>query len=86
MSRLTIEITDQQHQSIKAMAAINGQSIKEYALQRLFSDVPSEDEEKAWDELKLLLSERIKEAEQGLVSSKTFEQIVEEGIRSADVA
>ena len=34
MSRLTIDITDQQHQSIKAMAALQGKSIKEYAIER----------------------------------------------------
>ena len=45
MSRLTIEITEQQHQSIKALAAMLGKSIKEYAMQRLLPLTP--DEEKA---------------------------------------
>jgi len=78
MTRLTIEVSEQQHQSIKALAALNGQSIKEYALQRLFSN----DEEQAWQELKLLLRERIKEAENGEISTKTFEQIVEEELQA----
>jgi len=35
MSRLTIDMTDQQHQSLKAMAALQGKTIKQYALERL---------------------------------------------------
>jgi hypothetical protein len=45
MSRLTIEITDQQHKSIKALAAMQGKSVKEYAMQRLLP--LTRDEEKA---------------------------------------
>ncbi len=36
MSRLTIDITDQQHQSPKALAALQGKTIKQYAIERLF--------------------------------------------------
>ena len=36
MSRLTIDITEQQHKTLKAMAALQGKTIKEYALERLF--------------------------------------------------
>lgn len=36
MSRLTIDVTEQQHQSLKVMAALQGKSIREYALERLF--------------------------------------------------
>ncbi len=35
MSRLTIEIPDEMHKQIKAMAALNGQNIKEFVLSRL---------------------------------------------------
>lgn len=51
MSRLTIDITDQQHKSWKALAALEGKTIKQYALERLF---PIEaDADQAWQELKL---------------------------------
>ena len=40
MSRLTIDVTDQQHQALKAMAALEGKTIKQYAIERLF---PSDD-------------------------------------------
>jgi hypothetical protein len=61
MSRLTIDITSQQHQSLKALAALQGKTIKQYALERLFPADASGDQ--AWRELQALLGERI---EQGL--------------------
>ncbi|EOV8088369.1 hypothetical protein ABN078_03465 [Providencia huaxiensis] len=33
MSRLTIDITEQQHQSLKALAALQGKTIKQYTLE-----------------------------------------------------
>jgi hypothetical protein len=39
MSRLTIDITSQQHQNLKAMAALQGKTIQ-YALERLFPGTP----------------------------------------------
>lgn len=36
MSRVTIDITDHQHQALKAMAVLQGKSIKEYVVERLF--------------------------------------------------
>ncbi len=75
MSRLTIDITDQQHQSLKALAALQGKSIRQYAIERLF---PATDEDQAWRELKTLLSQRIAEGLAGGVSAKGIDAIVEE--------
>jgi len=36
MSRLTIDLTDQQHRSLKTLAAVQGNTIKQYAPERLF--------------------------------------------------
>jgi len=36
MSRLAIDMTAQQHQSLKAFAALQEKTIKQYALERLF--------------------------------------------------
>jgi len=74
MSRLTIDVTEQQHQALKAMAALEGKSIRQYALERLFPAATGEEE--ALRSLKTLLAERIAEAQRG--------EIVEGGI--ADVA
>ena len=76
MSRLTIDITDHQHQSLKALAALQGKTIKQYALERLFPAQSGEDQ--AWQELKALLEHRIAEGLAGGVSAKSIEAIVEE--------
>jgi hypothetical protein len=36
MSRLTIDISPEQHKSLKALAALEGKTIRQYALERLF--------------------------------------------------
>ncbi|OAI17149.1 antitoxin [Methylomonas lenta] len=82
MSRLTIEITDQQHQSIKAMAALQGKSIKEYAMQRLLP--LTADEEKAMQELEAFLKPRIEAAERGEVVSASVHSIFEETLAKTD--
>lgn len=79
MSRLTIEITDQQHQSIKALAAMQGKSIKEYAMQRLLPLTP--DEENAMQELNAFLAPRLEEARQGKFVNQSAMQIFEETIK-----
>jgi hypothetical protein len=84
MSRLTIDITDQQHQSIKAMAAIQGKSIKEYAIERLFA-APSE-EMRALGELKALLEDRMLQSESGEVVSLSLTEIAEEAMKLGDQA
>lgn len=76
MSRLTIDITDQQHQSLKALAALQGKTIKQYALERLFpGDVGGD---LAWQQLKSLLNERINESLGGKVSSRSVSDILDE--------
>lgn len=75
MSRLTIDITDQQHQSLKALAALQGKTIKQYALERLFSDA---DAAQAWQELKNLLGARINEGLEGRVSVKSIGEILDD--------
>jgi hypothetical protein len=81
MSRLTIDISDQQHQRLKAMAALQGKSIRQYALERLFP-APTEGED-AWAELKTLLGERIAEGLAGGVANKSIDAIVDEELGAA---
>jgi hypothetical protein len=75
MSRLTIDVTDQQHQSLKALAALQGKTIKEYAIAKLFSSDP--DEQRALMELKTLLNQRIAEADAGKVDTRSITDIAE---------
>ncbi len=76
MSRLTIDIDDQQHQNLKAMAALQGKTIKQYAIERLFPLTAVEDQ--AWRDLKSLLAQRIGEGLSGGISTQSIAQIVDE--------
>lgn len=76
MSRLTIDITDQQHQSLKALAALQGKTIKQYATERLFAGHAGEDH--AWQELKAVLQQRIAQGLAGSVSSNSIDAIVDD--------
>jgi uncharacterized protein (DUF1778 family) len=49
MSRLSIDLTPEQHQKIKAVAAMQGKSIKEYVLTQILPT--SSDEDMALHEL-----------------------------------
>ena len=76
MRRLTIEITNQQHQSLKALAALEGKTIRQYTIERLFAPGGSRDQ--AWLELKALLAERIAKGLAGDVSEKSINTIIDE--------
>jgi hypothetical protein len=80
MARLTIEVTDEQHQHIKALAALQGKTIKDYALERLLE--PTADEAQALEELKALLVPRIEAGLAGNVSTKTLDEIVESELQA----
>ncbi|ATE64113.1 antitoxin [Rhizorhabdus dicambivorans] len=76
MSRLTIDISDKQHQNLKALAALQGKTIRQYAIERLF---PADaDGDHAWQELKDLLAQRIADGLDGATSAKSIEAIVDE--------
>lgn len=81
MSRLIVDLTSEQHQTIKALAAVEGKSIKEYVLERILPATPEDDEEVAWAELKALLESRIENAKKHGVSRKTVSQITEETLQ-----
>lgn len=76
MSRLTIDISDHQHQSLKALAALQGKTIRQYALERLFP--ASSDGDQAWQELKGLLEQRIGDGLAGKVSTRSVSAILDE--------
>lgn len=76
MSRLSIEVSPDQHQKIKALAALQGKSIKDYILSKLFN-ASNEDEQAALSELEELLSSRILQASKSGVSSYSIQQITD---------
>ena len=81
MSRLSIEITPEQHQRLKACAALAGKSIKEYVIERVLDPLPETDslsDEQALDALETFLRPRIESAERGQVVGKSVQQIFKE--------
>lgn len=76
MSRLTIDISEQQHQSLKALAALQGKTIKQYAIERLFPG--NVDNDPAWQELKGVLTARINDGLAGKVSARGIGDILDE--------
>jgi len=82
MSRLTIEITGQEHQEIKAMAALQGKTLKDFVMEKIFPIQADNDEDTAWEELKTFLKSRIEDAETGFVSEKTMRQVAKDKLKS----
>ena len=76
MSRLTIDISEQQHQSLKALAALQGKTIKQYAIERLFPG--NVDNDPAWQELRGGLTARINDGLAGKVSARGIGDILDE--------
>jgi len=82
MSRLTIDITGQQHKALKAMAALEGKIVRQFALEKLFP--PATDEDRDWGGIEDPHECRIEESAGGAVSSKTFDEIVEEELGAGE--
>lgn len=76
MSRLSIELTNEQHQMLKAVAAMNGNTIREYVLSRILPAVSEEAE--ALKELESFLMPRLNDAQRGNTVSLSATQIFEE--------
>ncbi len=84
MSRLTIDVTDQQHLLLKTLAASQGKTIRQYAVERLFP--AKADDDPAWQDLKTLLGQRVAEGLAGGVSALSIEAIVDEETAGSDRA
>jgi|TARA_B110000208_G_C11544535_1_gene349278 hypothetical protein len=73
--RLSIEVSPEQHQRLKASAALQGKSIKDYVLEKTLPDLA---EESALYELESFLKPRVEAAEQGDFSDKSVDEIFAE--------
>jgi uncharacterized protein (DUF1778 family) len=75
MSRLTIDLTDEQHKTLKAIAALEGKSLRQYSLEKL---LPVKDEiDEDWQRFKAFINKRIENGLEGKVSERTFDEIVD---------
>ncbi len=74
MSRISIDVTPQQHRQLKAIAALSGKSLKEYFLSRA---LPSDGENAtaALKELEEFLEPRLHSARAGDLSSRSVTDI-----------
>lgn len=84
--RLSIDMTPEQHQRLKAIAALRGQSMKDYVLARVLPDntsaEASEDGE-ALRQLEAFLAPRIEQAERGETLARSVGEIFAETLGEA---
>lgn len=88
MPRLSIDISQEDHQKLKAIAALRGQSLKDYVLGCALGDAPvlggmSEDE--AFTALTNFLEPRIEQARRRQLSGKSLDEIRREERKRAGV-
>ena len=79
MQRISIDVTPEQHQRLKAMAALQGKSIKAFVLD---STIGTQSDDV--DELEALLDRRLKRARTESGSTRTVEAIFEHARRTAE--
>lgn len=74
MSRISIEVTPEQHHRLKAVAALRGQSIKDFILSQ---SIPGQGDglENPLDALESFLQKRINQAEAGEISQHSVSDI-----------
>ena len=86
MPRLSIDITPEEHQKLKAIAALKGESIKDYVLKRTLGDALALDdmsEDEAVAALADFLKLRIEQARRGAFSTKLMADIRRESRKQA---
>ena len=86
MPRLSIDITSEEHQKLKAIAALRGQSIKDYVLNRTLMEAPALEgmtENEAFSALAAFLEPRIDQARRGELSNKSMDEIRREARKQA---
>ncbi|SNY48884.1 Antitoxin ParD [Arsukibacterium tuosuense] len=81
MSRLSIEVTPEQHQLLKAMAALQGKSIKDFILDKVLPlQVTEQAKNYSVQQLEDLLQQRLQSARQGDFSEQSVTDIFEQAI------
>ncbi len=86
MPRLSIDLTAEEHQKLKAIAALKGQSIKDFVLNRTLGEAPALDgmsEGEAFRALADFLKPRIDQARRSELSTKSLDDIRREAREQA---
>jgi len=81
MSRISIDVTAEEHQRLKAIAALRGLSIKEFVLA---STLGAQGEDSALAELEALLDRRIQRAKTEGTGHRTVTDLFEQARAEAD--
>ena len=74
MSRIFIDVTEDEHKRLKALAALKGVTVKDFLLRSAF-DIREEDEERSLEKLEDFLRVRIQQSEKDGVSSRSVDEI-----------
>lgn len=82
MSRISIDVSLREHQKLKALAALQGLSIKDFVLERTLGASGDRDLDAAQAQLEALLDERIRRAEGGTVRVHTVQNIFKSAPRA----
>jgi hypothetical protein len=80
--RLSIEVTPEQHHRLKAGASLQGKSIKDYVLERIFPENLTGDEADALKELEAFLMPRIQAASSENQQNVSVKQLFESAHQS----
>ncbi len=81
LNNLVLDVSSEQHQIIKALAATEGKSIKSFMLKQVRPKTDAGEAE-AWDALKNLLSERLQSAVTHGVTTKHVSDITEDALKA----
>ena len=81
MSRISIDVTAEEHRKLKAMAALQGKSIKEFVLA---STLGAQRDDPALAELEAVLDERIQRAKTEGTSGRAVRDIFLQARNEAD--
>ncbi len=83
MSRISIDVSDEEHQRLKALAALQGMSIKDFVLA---STLGTHQTDPALAELEALLDKRAERARLEGPSSRTVEDVFDQARTTAKKA
>jgi uncharacterized protein (DUF1778 family) len=75
MSRISIDVSSEQHQKLKAIAALKGMSIKDFVIESTLGASEGNPEREALADLERMLDERMRSAKSGAVSKRTVSSI-----------
>jgi hypothetical protein len=83
MSRISIDVTNEEHKRLKALAALKGVSLKNFLITSAL-DSQDKHDEKALSELVAFLDNRIRKAKAGKVSRRTVGDIFKQAYRETN--